>query len=88
MTAASKKQNLHTLFMKLEIKKDPQTRYLKILNKTTTRGRSLLKIKERGGLLTIEITANDATALRASANSILRDIQVIGATNRLSTKRL
>lgn len=80
MTTSPRVKRPYKLFLKLEIKKDPHTRYLKILNKTTMRGRSVLKIKEHGDLVIIEIMAKDATSLRASTNSILRDLQVIGAT--------
>lgn len=54
--------------------------YSKLFNGPKRHERSDMKIKSTKGRLVIEVTAKDATALRASANSILRDLQVIEAT--------
>ena len=46
------------------------------------RARSSTKARESGGTLRITITAKDIIALRASMNSIMRDLQVIAAAGR------
>lgn len=69
--------------LKIILEKEPNLRYTRIFGKNKGHGRSTVKIKENGKRLIIEIAAKDATALRASANSILRDLQVIEATKLL-----
>ncbi|MGA2799795.1 MAG: KEOPS complex subunit Pcc1 [Candidatus Micrarchaeaceae archaeon] len=69
------------LTLKLLVKKDPKIKYLKILSQKGSRERSTISLKEQRVNLIIEIKAKDATALRASVNSILRDLQAIEATN-------
>ena len=69
-----------TVYLKLVIGKSDSTNYSKILGKKSTHRRSTISIKEDRDALTIEITATDTTALRASVNSILRNIQVADAT--------
>lgn len=54
--------------------------YSKILGKSIKHNRSAITVKETKEKLTITIKAKDATALRASANSILRDLQIIEST--------
>ena len=72
------------LQFKLIIKKEPGLKYTKVLS-GATHNRSTISMIESKDTLTIEIKAKDATALRASTNSILRDLQVIEAT-RLPSK--
>ena len=76
----TKARNAANFKLKLLIKKDPKINYLKIISQSRKKERSTTNIKEQGGKLIIEIGAKDATSLRASANSILRDLQVIEAT--------
>ena len=64
----------------LALKKEPKLKYSSILNKSAKHGRSAVKIQDKKDTLLIEITASDSTALRASINAILRDLQVIEAT--------
>lgn len=71
--------------LKITLEKEKDLNYTKILGKNIGHSRSTIKIKEGKTELIIEIYANDATALRASANSILRDLQVIEAT-KIKTK--
>lgn len=66
--------------LKLVLEREPGLRYSSILQKTKRYGRSSVKIQEKGTSLEIEITAKDIVALRASANSIIRDLQAISAT--------
>jgi tRNA threonylcarbamoyladenosine modification (KEOPS) complex Pcc1 subunit len=72
------KKSLHLTII---VEKEKGLYYAKIINKQTKRSRGDVSIKENKQKLTIQINASDATALRASANSILRDLQVIEATN-------
>ena len=77
MAKASSSKSLH---LKLVIAKEPSLNYIRILGKNTKHSRSSVKLKEDESTLTIEIVSKDTTSMRASANSILRDLQVIDAT--------
>jgi hypothetical protein len=66
--------------LKLILKKEPKLKYKKLLNTRTKQGRSTVCIIETKENIIIEINAADATALRASTNSLLRDLQVIEST--------
>ncbi len=66
--------------LKLTIKKGTPLNYSRILGASKIHKRSSTKLKESEENLIIEISATDIAALRASSNSILRDIQVIEAT--------
>ncbi len=46
--------------------------------------RSSISTKEDKASISISIAADDATALRASLNSIMRDIRIIESTGRLA----
>jgi len=74
------------LSLKIFIDKEPKLHYARILGKNIGHSRSTVKIKEEGSKLIIEITAKDTTALRATTNSILRDLQVIDATKIITRK--
>ncbi len=69
------------LKLELILKKEPRLRYTRILSTKNRQGRSAVTINETKNSIIIKIKAPDATALRASANSILRDLQVIEATD-------
>jgi|GEM_PF-1162974 tRNA threonylcarbamoyladenosine modification (KEOPS) complex Pcc1 subunit len=77
------KAGSHKNHIRLVVPKDPKINYKRLLNNQTNHERSNTAIKEQKETLIIEITAKDLTALRASANSILRDLQVIEATKAL-----
>ncbi|MGC8652122.1 MAG: KEOPS complex subunit Pcc1 [Candidatus Micrarchaeia archaeon] len=55
--------------------------YAKILalKKASKYKRSSMSVRGKGGTLTISIEAQDVTALRATINSVLRDMQVASA---------
>ena len=61
----------------ISIPKKGRLNYKKILGDSREHKRSGIKISETPVSLKIEISAKDATAMRASMNSIMRDIQVI-----------
>jgi len=65
----------------LILNKESGLNYKSLLNTETRHERSKITINEKGKNIIVEITASDATALRASANSILRNLQVIESTN-------
>ncbi len=71
------------LYLKLIVGKQHGLNYTKIIGKNTTHSRSTIKMQEDKRNLTIEITAKDATALRASTNSILRDLQTIEGVSKI-----
>lgn len=71
-------------YLRLILKKETDLNYSKILGLGKAHKRSSTHLKELKDKLIIEIVAADLAALRASTNSILRDIQVIEATKRLS----
>lgn len=64
----------------LVLEKTDRLSYSRTLGRKIRHDRSNIFLKETAGKLTITIKAKDLTALRASANSILRDMQVIEAT--------
>jgi tRNA threonylcarbamoyladenosine modification (KEOPS) complex Pcc1 subunit len=66
--------------LKLILEREHGIKYSSILGKSKRHARSAIKVQDKGEDLIIEITAKDLTALRASANSVLRDLQVIAAT--------
>jgi tRNA threonylcarbamoyladenosine modification (KEOPS) complex Pcc1 subunit len=77
-------KNEANLKLKILVKKDPKIKYLKILSQKSRKERSTISLKEYRTKLIIEVRAKDATALRASTNSILRGLQVIEATKQHS----
>jgi tRNA threonylcarbamoyladenosine modification (KEOPS) complex Pcc1 subunit len=65
----------------LILNKTEKLNYSRILGKRGVKhDRSRTTLKETSNNLTITIKATDATALRASANSVLRDLQIIEST--------
>jgi tRNA threonylcarbamoyladenosine modification (KEOPS) complex Pcc1 subunit len=70
------KQNLN---LKLTLAKRHGIDYAKIIGKGKKHSRSSMLVREKGDMLIVEINSGDITALRASANSLLRDIQVINS---------
>lgn len=52
------------------------------LGASTKYKRSAMHIKEDDASIAIHINANDVTALRASVNAVLRDLQVIASTDK------
>ncbi len=57
--------------------------YSSLLGKRSIAGRSEISVKETKQAIKIEISSKDATALRASANSVLRTIQVAEAASKI-----
>ncbi|MDE1870685.1 MAG: CTAG/PCC1 family protein [Candidatus Micrarchaeota archaeon] len=74
------REAVNPLKLDLVIRKTDEVNYSKILGDNKRHRRSAISIRENGKMLIIEIKASDLTALRASANSILRNLQVINAT--------
>lgn len=77
MVGASKAANIS---LTLVLTKQGKLNYSKILGRSIKHDRSSITLKETKERLTISIKAKDTTALRASTNSILRDLQVIEST--------
>jgi tRNA threonylcarbamoyladenosine modification (KEOPS) complex Pcc1 subunit len=77
MAKASSSKSLH---LRLVIATEPGLNYKRILGKNTKHSRSTVKLTQSKDTLIIEITSADTTSMRASANAILRDLQVIDAT--------
>lgn len=72
----------------LILNKTEKLNYSRILGKRSVKhDRSSTVLKETPSKLTITIKASDATALRASANSVLRDLQIIESTKFPSTAK-
>lgn len=80
MGTARNDKSKNLLLLKLTIKKDPALDYAMLFKSEKAHSRSTTKVTNAKGSVTIEIKATDPTALRASANSVLRDLQVISAT--------
>ncbi len=67
----------HTYSAEIHVEKASSLNYSKALGKIKSYKRSSVSIKETSRILTVSIEAHDATALRASVNAIMRDVQVI-----------
>lgn len=81
---SKKQQNSYITIIK--VKKSREKNYKKILGIAKTNyKRSKITISENQKELSITITAEDATALRASANMIMRDLQIIENTDKVIT---
>lgn len=61
----------------LTIAKKAKIDYKRVIGEIRSQGRSDTKINETKDQLKIVIEAKDATALRASINAVMRDLQVI-----------
>lgn len=61
----------------IKISKQKGIAYKKIIGVNKSYKRSKIKISENKNCVYISIDANDITALRASANAVLRELQVI-----------
>jgi tRNA threonylcarbamoyladenosine modification (KEOPS) complex Pcc1 subunit len=61
----------------LTIKKSANINYEKILGNSKEHKRSSMAVKETRTELKITIKTRDTTALRASVNAVMRDIQVV-----------
>ena len=57
--------------------------YSSIMGKIKSYKRSTVEIKETAGTFAAKVRAADATALRASVNALMRDIQVIERISRI-----
>ncbi|MGC8730455.1 MAG: KEOPS complex subunit Pcc1 [Candidatus Micrarchaeia archaeon] len=68
--------------LSLYIKKGININYQNLLSleESSNKKRSNVSIKETNKSIKIDIYSSDVTALRASINSILRDLQVIEGT--------
>ncbi len=53
------------------------TSYSRLLGQSRRHERSSLRIRDAGPMLEVKIETSDITALRASMNTVMRDIQVI-----------
>jgi tRNA threonylcarbamoyladenosine modification (KEOPS) complex Pcc1 subunit len=51
--------------------------YKRLIGKIVMYKRSKVSLREDKNFMYVAITADDVTALRASANSIMRDVQII-----------
>ncbi len=76
-------------FATLALPKRKESDYSKMFERKYRYKRSVVLVKgaKRDGMLFIEVRAMDPTALRASINSLLRDIQVIEAVEKIAKER-
>ncbi len=70
----------------ITIKKKAGIKYSSII-KLRKYKRSSIKVAERKGSVNFRIAADDATALRASANAVLRELQVIEGIEKVKLKK-
>ena len=71
---------------RITITKHLPIKYSKMIGSYKAYRRSKISTKEGAHSISISIAANDATALRASLNSVMRDIHVIESTGRLAAR--
>ena len=57
--------------------------YIKVMDMPKEYKRSKLKIKEKGGKITLDIEANDPVALIASLSSIIKQMRVISSVDEI-----
>lgn len=62
--------------------------YNGLIRQTERYKRSSISISNAGTAIKVRISADDVTALRASVNAILRDVQVIESVSRAIPKHL
>jgi tRNA threonylcarbamoyladenosine modification (KEOPS) complex Pcc1 subunit len=65
------------------VSKAPRVSYSSIMGRIKSYKRSTVEIKETAGTFAAKVRAADATALRASVNALMRDIQVIEGISRI-----
>ncbi len=61
--------------------------YKRLLGAAMERRRSSVSVKAGPSAISIEVSASDPTALRASLTTVLRELQVIDAMERLAAAR-
>ena len=71
-----------TINAKVLIPKRKDLDYTGMLVQTSKYKRSSMSVRDLGSALEVVVTATDTTALRASLNSLLRDLQVIESVAR------
>jgi tRNA threonylcarbamoyladenosine modification (KEOPS) complex Pcc1 subunit len=79
---ASKKYTARIVFPKAT-----KSSYKSLLGTQREQKRSTIKITELNGTVIIEAEAADVTALRATLNALIRDIQVIEAASGVTTAK-
>ena len=67
----------------IRIEKSSRIDYKKALGEIKEHNRSGIKITETKSTVNIKIKTNDITALRATMNAVMRDVQTIGAAGKL-----
>ena len=72
----------------ISIKKPSGINYTELIGKTSQYKRSTISMSEKPTALKIRIEAKDATALKASLNAILKDIQVIESVSRVKIPQI
>jgi tRNA threonylcarbamoyladenosine modification (KEOPS) complex Pcc1 subunit len=73
---------------KIVLPKMTKSSYRVLLGVQRKQKRSSIKIKEGASRVIVEVEADDATALRASLNTLIRDIQVIEAAKQVSESKV
>ncbi|MCL5262488.1 MAG: hypothetical protein M1390_01460 [Candidatus Marsarchaeota archaeon] len=71
---------------RITIAKRLPIKYSKMVGSYKAYRRSSISTKESTHSISISIAANDVTALRASLNSVMRDIHIIESTGKLTVR--
>lgn len=78
----SKNGKASGMALRIILQKGNTIKYGSILGKRSGNGRSTIVVRETKKTLEIKISSLDATALRASANSVLRSLQVAESVSK------
>ncbi len=80
---SQKASNNYRFAAAIRVAKTKGISYRRALGGISSHERSKVRIKETAKLLQIDITAKDAAALRASLNSMLKDLHVVESVSTL-----
>ena len=67
----------------IRIRKTGGINYTKIMGKSAKYKRGTVSTSDKAGVLTVRIEASDSTALRASLNTVMRELHVIESVSRI-----
>ncbi len=72
----------------ISLKKGGRVSYTRLIGRISEYKRSSISMRETPSEFTVRIEAKDATALKASLNAILKDIQVIESVRRVKVPQI
>lgn len=83
-SSSSRQKSSNSYTATILVPKRLNLNYVRLLGKTKTYSRGSVRTSETAKQLRVFISASDPTALRASINMVLRDLQVIEAVRSIA----